>query len=135
VRNPFVRPVPPPRRFSAPSLPVWDAASWPNARRRLEVTLCLSHGCALECAYCYRQHKAGKPAPVMPVEVARRAVDYFLEEYPGGAHGRRNGSTQRCSPTPDAHPFQAQTYSLACDNPDDPHLDRTPVHEVMDYAL
>jgi hypothetical protein len=49
----------------------------------------------------------------MPVEVAKRAIDYYLAEYPA----------------------QAQTYSIACDNPDDPHLDRAPVHEVMDYAL
>jgi radical SAM protein with 4Fe4S-binding SPASM domain len=71
----------------------------------------------------------------MPREVARRAIDYFLEEYPGGAHGRRNGSTQRCSPTPDAHPFQAQTYSIACDNPDDQNLDRELVRWVTNHAL
>jgi len=99
--------------IGGPASLIWDATCWPNARRRLEVTLCLSHGCALECAYCYRQHKGGRPAPVMPVEVAKRAIDYYLAEYPA----------------------QAQTYSIACDNPDDPHLDRAPVHEVMDYAL
>jgi len=95
------------------TLPVWDAPSWPNARHRLEITLCLSHGCALDCAYCYRQHKGGKPSPVMPREVARRAIDYFLAEYPA----------------------QAQTYSIACENPDDPNLDRELVRWVTDYAL
>jgi uncharacterized protein len=43
----------------------------------MKLTLFLNHRCNLRCAYCYTGEKFQRP---MPLEVARRAVDFGLEE-------------------------------------------------------
>jgi len=51
---------------------------------RFSPTLCVTHNCNLNCAYCYQKHDA---AGRMTLETAKKAVDWIFDNIPGYSNG------------------------------------------------
>jgi len=51
---------------------------------RFSPTLCLTHNCNLNCAYCYQKHDA---AGRMSLETAKKAIDWIFDNIPDYSNG------------------------------------------------